>query len=63
MTKETLQDLTDYINDKNEKFTGIALKNINKRLKLNYGEEYGLQIFSTINKGTNVLLTLPYQKE
>lgn len=63
MTKETLQDLTDYINDKNEKFTGIALKNINKRLKLNYGEEYGLQIFSTINKGTNVLLTLPYKKE
>lgn len=33
--EEKLQDLNDYINDKNHNFNGIALRNINKRLKLN----------------------------
>ncbi|MDS0524828.1 histidine kinase [Clostridium sp. SHJSY1] len=55
-----LKDLNDYINDKNSKFKGIALRNINKRLKLNYGDEYGLEIFSVLGKGTSMTLTLPY---
>jgi two-component system sensor histidine kinase YesM len=57
---DNLKDLNDYINDKNNKFKGIALRNINKRLKLNYGEEYGLEIFSVASKGTSMTLTLPY---
>ncbi|WP_143316125.1 sensor histidine kinase [Clostridium sp. HBUAS56017] len=57
---DTLKDLNDYINDKNNKFKGIALRNINKRLKLNYGEEYGLEIFSVVGKGTSMTLTLPF---
>lgn len=52
--------LNEYINDKNDAFKGIALKNINKRLKLNYGNEYGLEIFSIYGKGTSMVLTLPY---
>lgn len=56
----TLEYLNDYINDKNNKFKGIALRNINKRLKLNYGDEYGLEIFSIPKKGTSMTLTLPY---
>lgn len=35
---------------------GYALKNINERLKLYYGEEYGLKIESEIDKGTTVIL-------
>ena len=57
---DTLKDLNDYINDKNNKFKGIALRNINRRLKLNYGEKYGLEIFSVLGKGTSMVLTLPY---
>lgn len=57
---EMLKDLNDYINDKNNKFKGIALRNINRRLKLNYGDEYGLEIFSVLDKGTSMVLTLPY---
>ena len=57
---EMLKDLNDYINDKNNKFKGIALRNINRRLKLNYGEQYGLEIFSVLGKGTSMVLTLPY---
>jgi len=57
---EALKDLNDYINDKNNKFKGIALRNINRRLKLNYGEQYGLEIFSVFGHGTSMVLTLPY---
>ncbi|MDY3361407.1 MAG: histidine kinase [Clostridium celatum] len=57
--EEKLQDLNDYINDKNHNFNGIALRNINKRLKLNYGENYGLEIFSIEGNGTSMVLTLP----
>jgi two-component system, sensor histidine kinase YesM len=35
---------------------GYALKNINERLKLYYGKEYGLKIESEIGKGTTVYL-------
>lgn len=57
---EKLKDLNDYINDKNNKFNSIALRNINRRLKLNYGEAFGLEIFSVYGKGTSTVLTLPY---
>lgn len=55
-----LKSLNDYINDKNDDFKGTALRNINKRLKLNYGDEYGLEIFSIPKKGTSMVLTIPY---
>lgn len=60
MDEKTLKSLNDYINGKNEDFRGIALRNINKRLKLNYGNEYGLEAFSILGKGTSISLTLPY---
>lgn len=58
---ETLNDLNDYINDKNNKFKGIALRNVHRRLKLKYGEEYGLTIHSVEGKETSVVLKLPYK--
>lgn len=60
MSEERLKDLNNYINDKNNKFKGIALRNINRRLKLNYGKDYGLEIFSGFGHGTSMRLTLPY---
>lgn len=58
--EDSLKDLNDYINDKNDKFRGIALRNINRRLKLHYGDAYGLEIFSVLGTGTSMVLTLPY---
>lgn len=58
--EDDLKNLNDYINDKNSKFKGIALRNINKRLKLQYGEAFGLEIFSVYGKGTSMVLTLPF---
>jgi Predicted signal transduction protein with a C-terminal ATPase domain len=58
-----LKKLNDYINDKNNDFSGTALRNINKRLKLNYGNDYGLEIYSALGKGTSMILTIPYIKK
>lgn len=43
--------------------TGYALKNINERLKLYYGKEYGLKIESEIGKGTTVYLKVGRNKD
>jgi Putative regulator of cell autolysis len=42
--------------------TGIGLLNVNQRLKLLFGEEYGLSIFSTKGLGTEVEISLPVVK-
>lgn len=39
----------------------IALININQRIKLYFGEEYGLSISSIIGNGTTVTMSLPLQ--
>ena len=37
----------------------IGLVNVNQRIRLFYGEEYGLSIFSSPGIGTRVQITLP----
>ncbi len=62
MTEEQTERLIQHAND----FTtvkgnshGVGLKNVNERIKLYYGEEYGLNISSKLGKGTIVRLDLP----
>ncbi|MFA9464891.1 MAG: sensor histidine kinase [Velocimicrobium sp.] len=38
---------------------GIALNNVCRRIKLLFGEEYGIHVYSLENAGTNVCITLP----
>lgn len=38
---------------------GIALINVNNRIKLLFGEEYGMYIYSMEGRGTDVQITLP----
>ena len=38
---------------------GIAVRNVNSRIKLLFGEQYGMQIFSEEGRGTDVRITLP----
>ena len=45
---------------KNKSSYGIGLYNINRRIKLAYGEEYGIEIFSNLN-GTEVDIRIPLQ--
>ncbi|WP_156158149.1 sensor histidine kinase [Gordoniibacillus kamchatkensis] len=38
----------------------FALSNVNKRIKHYYGDQYGLNIFSELHKGTTVEVVLPF---
>lgn len=44
---------------------GIALRNVNSRIRLMFGEDYGLRIFSVAGVGTECCVTLPlsFQEE
>lgn len=45
-----------------EKGDSIGLHNINARIKLLFGEEYGVTIISGVNEGTQVKVTIPREK-
>jgi two-component system, sensor histidine kinase YesM len=59
MSDEFLQKLEKGENEYHG--TGIGLKNIDERIKLFFGDEYGLSVFSEINKGTTVKMKIPYK--
>lgn len=42
-----------------EGFSGLGMRNVIQRIKLNYGEKYGLIIQSEPDQGTKVIMTLP----
>lgn len=57
--EETVHTLNDYINGRNKAFTSLGLKNVNRRVKLTYGEEYGVVVQSRLGQGTMISLTIP----
>jgi two-component system sensor histidine kinase YesM len=58
MEEETLNHIFDKKKRIN-KNNGVAVENVNRRLKLYYGENYGLQYESKLNVGTIVSIFLP----
>ena len=44
-------------------FSSFGIYNVNKRIKLTFGAEYGLSISSDLGKSTNMTLKLPYIKD
>lgn len=66
MSPETLEILRNRINGTasdrtlgDQRHTGIALQNVNRRLQLFYGEEFGLTVNSSPGSGTDITLILP----
>lgn len=61
MDEQTLKRIKNAINDNeiNTNKGGIALKNVNNRIKLLFGEYYGIEIHSTLELGTDVIINLP----
>ncbi|MPM46610.1 Sensor histidine kinase YpdA [bioreactor metagenome] len=51
----------DYVK-RDEHQGGIALVNVNNRIKLLFGEQYGLTVTSRIGVGTDVAISLPRSK-
>ena len=57
MTQEQAESLlTD---ERKVKGSGIGLKNVNERIKITFGKEYGLKITSELDEGTVVTIHLP----
>lgn len=57
--EERLVQIQENLNKKKNGIASIGLYNINQRIKVRYGEPYGVQIRSGRLKGTSVSLTLP----
>jgi len=64
MAKETLAEVMAKVQDytRKRRKSSIGLYNINRRIKLNYGEQYGLDIQSTLGEGTMVRVSFPAMK-
>ena len=59
--EESLAALQASLNDpETEQTDHIGLRNVNQRIRLQYGAPYGLQIQSTPGLGTSVMLRLPH---
>ena len=57
--KDTLKKIRERLKEEGEYSEHIGLFNTNKRLKLTYGEEYGLSIRSKYGAGTAVYMKIP----
>ena len=47
------------VEKKTGRSTGIALTNVNQRIKFYFGKEYGLDVKSTLGIGTTITITIP----
>lgn len=47
------------VEKKSGRGTGIALTNVNQRIKFYFGKEYGLDVKSTLGIGTTITITVP----
>lgn len=60
MSKEQAEALLDYTKElKTAKGNGIGVRNVHERIQLHFGKEYGVQIISEEDEGTEILLHLP----
>lgn len=62
MSSETLRDLLNKKNASREHFTGIGVNNVDDRMKLIYGENYGILAESQEGRGTKITVCFPLEK-
>jgi len=58
MTEQQVQNLNGYIREENNLFKSIGMRNVNRRIQLFCGSEYGLTVESALGQGTTVTLRL-----
>lgn len=49
--------------EKGDAHFSIGIQNVNKRLKIKYGDNYGIEMESELGEGTNIHIKLPISKE
>lgn len=64
MDKETLERLNEGLQNEsppNKNINGgIGMKNVQQRIRLHYGADYGIKVNSELGRGTDVMLSLPW---
>ena len=61
MSRERLEAVREGMNQKSQTEKDIyALYNVNERIRLNFGQKYGLSIDSILGEGTTVQVMLPF---
>jgi sensor histidine kinase YesM len=64
MPQQKLREFEQHINSTNaDSGRSVGIKNVHQRIRLYYGEEFGIHITSRENKGTRVVLELPVTSE
>lgn len=60
MDQQAVDKLNNNLQNNKNEINSIGLYNVNERIKLFFGQEYGLHIISEPEKGTRILIHLPY---
>lgn len=60
--EDKLIKLNKSLNDKENTGKSIGMKNVNQRIKIYYGYNYGISIESILYVGTKVVITLPFME-
>ncbi|HBC25936.1 MAG TPA: sensor histidine kinase [Ruminococcaceae bacterium] len=66
MDEKTLEKINENMQDRilnHKDGSGIAIANVNNRIKLLFGEDYGIVVYSTVGVGTDVEIALPRTME
>ncbi len=61
--KEKLASIKKILSEVSNESKHIGLYNIHRRIKLTYGDPYGISIDSELNSGTQIIITIPVKKE
>ena len=59
MTEETKNRIFDADYKVKTKGSGVGVKNVNQRIQLYYGPDYGMRIESELEEGTTVYIKMP----
>ena len=62
MTPERLNQILGGREYVRSKASGIGVGNVNERIRLHFGREYGVEIISEPDEGTIVRMRMPLQK-
>lgn len=63
MEEEQVQKLLNGVPDESGNDHGYGIPNVHQRIKMYMGENYGVEILSKKDVGTNVKITMPYWEE
>jgi len=60
LNRKLSQGLQEPDDSSHGKQGGVALANVNNRIRLLFGEEYGIHVYSMLGQGTEVEISIPY---